>query len=62
MLGIVPQNRHRIAYWEILFDCFHSTMVQVECRLQKKGGVVFHLVSQLSQFYGQPASTQGRLQ
>jgi len=37
MLGIVPQNRQKIAYWEILIDCFHSTMIQVECRLQKKG-------------------------
>jgi len=34
---IVPQKRQKITYWEILIDCFHSTMIQVECRLQKKG-------------------------
>ena len=33
---IVLQKRHKIAYCEILIDCFHSTVIQVECRLQKK--------------------------
>jgi len=53
---IVPQNRQKIAYWEIVIDCLHSSMIQVECRVQRLrtndgSSCDFHVCSSMSLTY-----------